>query len=389
MSRILLMQGNQACAEGAIAAGVKFFGGYPITPSTEIAEHMATALPKVGGAFIQMEDEIASMASIIGASLTGKKVLTATSGPGFSLKQELLGYATIAELPLVIVNVQRVGPSTGQPTSPAQGDVMQSRWGTHGDHPAIVLCPSSVPECFDLMIKAYDLSEKYRIPVIFLMDEIVGHMREKIELPDSYDEIIKTERKAPSVSPKEYKAYRPGADLVPEFAPFGAGYRYHVTGLVHDETGFPCGSSEATEKCLNRLHQKIERNLSDITLTDSYKLEDADVAIIAYGGTARSAYAAVDEAREQGLKVGLFRPKTIWPLAQKEIQSLGKKVKHVIVAEMNYGQYVLEVERILGGIVPVTRHLKYDNTAITPQELFKTIRSLKIFNKRELYALCK
>lgn len=377
MPKTYLMQGNQAVAEGAIAAGVTFFGGYPITPSTEVAESLSRMLPAIGGKFIQMEDEIAGIGVIIGASLTGKKVMTATSGPGFSLKQELLGYACIAEIPLVIVNVQRVGPSTGQPTAPAQGDVMQARWGTHGDHPIIALTPGSVPECFDLTIKAYELSEKYRIPVILLLDEIIGHMREKIELPDSYEAIVKPQRKLPQVPPQEYKAYKPDADLIPPMAPFGTGYRWHVTGLVHDEYGFPNGSPAATQDCLDRLHGKIYNNLKEIVLYENYCMEDAEIAVIAYGGAARTAYAAIDAAREKGIKVGLFRPITIWPFPEKEISELAGKVRNIIVAEMNFGQYVMEVKRAVAGTVPVTLHAKYNSEAITPAELLTTIEGLK------------
>lgn len=375
MGKILLMQGNQACAEGAIAAGVKFFGGYPITPSTEIAEVMARRLPQVGGKFIQMEDEIAGMAVIIGASLTGKKVLTATSGPGFSLKQELIGYAAIAEVPVVIANVQRVGPSTGQPTAPAQGDVMQARWGTHGDHPVIAVSPSSVPECFSLTIKAYEFSEKYRVPVIILLDEIVGHMRERIELPD-YSTITQPERKLPVDKPGEYKPYRPDSDGVPPMAAFGTGYRYHVTGLVHDETGFPNGSAAATKALIKRLHEKLETHLEDIVLCEEYMLDDADVAIVAYGGTARSAYAAIEMARAKGIKVGLFRPITIWPFASKQIAALAKKVRAIVVPELNYGQLVGEVEKAVAGTVPVVAMSKYDSEPISPQELYETIATL-------------
>lgn len=377
MGKVLLMQGNQACAEGAIAAGVTFFGGYPITPSTEIAEILSKRLPEVGGKFIQMEDEIAGMAVVIGASLTGKKTMTATSGPGFSLKQELIGYASITETPVVIVNVQRVGPSTGQPTAAAQGDVMQARWGTHGDHPIIAISPSSVPECFWLTIKAYELSENYRTPVIFLMDEIVGHMRERIELPD-YAEIKQPLRKQPAVPPSEYKAYQADADGVPPMAPFGKGYRYHVTGLVHDESGFPNGSTAATKKLLQRLHEKIEKNSDDITLYEEYRMEDADIAVIAYGGTARSAYAAVDLAREAGIKAGLFRPITIWPFPEKQIAALAKKSKALIVAEMNYGQLVGEVKAAVCGQIPVHLFAKYDSDPISPKELLKAIQAIEI-----------
>ena len=375
MSKMLLLQGNQAVAEGAIAAGVRFFAGYPITPSTEVAEQLAKQLPQVGGKFIQMEDEIGGMGAIIGAALTGKKVMTATSGPGFSLKQELIGYAAIAEIPMVIVNVQRVGPSTGQPTSPAQGDVMQARWGTHGDHEMIALTPTTVPECFSLTVKAYEISEKYRTPVILLMDEVVGHMRERIDLPDFAD-VNKPERKRPSVKPADYKAYKADADLVPPMADFGSGYRWHVTGLVHDETGFPNGTPAATVACLERLHNKIEQHRDDIVMSEEYKLDGADIAIVAYGGTARTAYDVVDRARAAGLKVGLFRPITIWPFADKEIAALAGKAKHIVVAEMNLGQYVREVERAVAGKVPVTFHGKYNNEAITPDELLATVKGL-------------
>lgn len=376
MSRVLLIQGNQAVAEGAIAAGVTFFGGYPITPSTEVAEELARKLPAVGGKFIQMEDEIAGIGVIIGASIAGQKVMTATSGPGFSLKQELIGYACIAEIPMVIVNVQRVGPSTGQPTSPAQGDVMQARWGTHGDHMLIALTPASVPECFDLTIKAYELSEKYRVPVILLLDEVIGHMREKIELPDSYDEIVKPQRKLPQVPPEEFKAYKPDADLVPPMAPFGEGYRWHVTGLIHDEYGFPNGSPAATKASVDRLHNKIQNNLDEIVLFENYLTEDADTVVIAYGGTARSAYAAVDAAREQGIKAGLFRPITMWPFPAKQVAAIAESAKNIVVAEMNAGQYVIEVERAVAGKVPVTLHAKYDGEAISPNDLLATIAGL-------------
>lgn len=376
MGKVLLMQGNQACAEGALAAGVTFFGGYPITPSTEIAEILAKRLPEIGGKFIQMEDEIAGMAVVIGASLTGKKSMTATSGPGFSLKQELIGYAVITETPVVIVNVQRVGPSTGQPTAAAQGDVMQARWGTHGDHPMIALSPSSVPECFWLTIKAYELSEKFRTPVIFLMDEIVGHMRERIELPDFAD-IKQPMRKQPSVPASEFKAFQPDADGVPPMASFGQGYHHHVTGLVHDETGFPNGSSAATKKLLHRLHEKVNNHLDEITLFEEYRLEDAEIAIVAYGGTARSAYAAIDMAREAGIKVGMFRPITIWPFPEKQIAGLSNKVKHVIVAEMNYGQLVGEVKAAVAGKIPVQLFAKYDSDPISPKELLQAIEAIK------------
>jgi 2-oxoglutarate ferredoxin oxidoreductase subunit alpha len=375
VGKVLLLQGNQACAEGAIAAGVTFFAGYPITPSTEIAEIMSKRLPEVGGKFIQMEDEIAGIGAIIGASLTGKKVLTATSGPGFSLKQEFIGYATIAEVPIVIANVQRVGPSTGQPTSPAQGDMMQARWGTHGDHPVIALTPASVPECFTLTIKAYELSEKYRMPVLLMLDEIIGHMRERIEVPD-YDTIAKPVRKRPRVAPGEFKAYQPDSDGVPPMADFGTGYRQHVTGLVHDETGFPNGSPAATEALLKRLHDKVERDIDNITMYEEYNLDDAEIAIVTYGGTARSAYAAIDMAREQGIKVGMFRLISVWPFPEKEIAKLAERVKVIVVPELNYGQMVGEVKKAVEGKVPVKPLSKYDSEPISPKELLAFVKNL-------------
>lgn len=374
MSKVLLLQGNQAVVEGAIAAGVKFFAGYPITPSTEVAESLAEKLPKNGGKFIQMEDEIASMGAVIGASLTGKKVMTATSGPGFSLKQELIGYACAAEIPLVIVNVQRVGPSTGQPTSPSQGDVMQARWGTHGDHWLIALTPASVPECFELTLRAYALSEKYRVPVILLMDEVIGHMREKIELPDDYGDFPQAERKQPDCAPEDFKAYATDESLVPAMPAFGSGYRWHVTGLVHDETGFPKGTPAATLAAANRQRAKLENNLDDIVQVENYRMEDAEFAVVAFGGAARTAYETVDMARAEGLKVGLVRPVTIWPFAEAQMKELAGRVKGILVHELNCGQYVHEVERAVNGKVPVSLYAKYDNEPATPAQLLEEVK---------------
>lgn len=374
MSKVLLLQGNQAVVEGAIAAGVKFFAGYPITPSTEVAESLAEKLPKNGGKFIQMEDEIASMGAVIGASLTGKKVMTATSGPGFSLKQELIGYACAAEIPLVIVNVQRVGPSTGQPTSPSQGDVMQARWGTHGDHWLIAITPASVPECFELTLRAYALSEKYRVPVILLMDEVIGHMREKIELPDDYSDFPQAERKQPDCAPEDFKAYAADESLVPAMPAFGSGYRWHVTGLVHDETGFPKGTPAATLAAANRQRAKLENNLDDIVQVENYRMEDANFAVVAFGGAARTAYETVDMARAEGLKVGLVRPVTIWPFAEAQMKELAGRVKGILVHELNCGQYVHEVERAVNGKVPVSLYAKYDNEPATPAQLLEEVK---------------
>ncbi|MCQ2381402.1 MAG: 2-oxoacid:acceptor oxidoreductase subunit alpha [Acidaminococcaceae bacterium] len=374
MSRVLLLQGNQAVVEGAIAAGCRFFAGYPITPSTEIAEELAKQLPLVGGKFIQMEDEIASIGAVIGASLTGKKVMTATSGPGFSLKQELFGYACAAEIPLVLVNVQRVGPSTGQPTSPSQGDVMQARWGTHGDHWMIALSPSSVPECFDLTRRAYEFSERYRVPVILLMDEVVGHMREKVVLSDDYENLPQPMRKQPTCKPEDFLPYDGGEDGVPAMPPFGLGFRWHVTGLIHDETGFPNGSPEATVKAMDRMYHKLADHYDDIVRVEEFKMEGAEFAVVAFGGAARTAWDAVTMARAEGLKVGLVRPSTMCPFGERHVEKLATEVKGILVHELNCGQYVGEVERAVKGKVPVFSYGKYDNEPATPAELLAEIK---------------
>lgn len=369
MKKARLMQGNEAVAEGALAAGVRFFGGYPITPSTEIAEGMAKLLPTVGGKFIQMEDEIASMGVVLGASLAGKKSLTASSGPGISLKQELIGYAAAAEIPVVIVNVQRVGPSTGQPTAPSQGDVMQARWGTHGDHPMIALSPWSVREAFDLTVKCVNYSERFRTPVILLMDEIVGHLREKVELPEE-NEIEVYPRRKPGCSRAEgYEPYRPDKDLVPNTANFGEGYHIHVSGLIHDETGFPVGSPKVTEEAIRRLHQKIEIAENEIIHVEASFMDDAEYAVVAFGGTARTAYEAVKNARAKGQKVGLLRLITVWPFADKAIHALAAKVKGILVAELNYGQIVGEVARAAAGQCPVELCAKYNMQIFEPEEI--------------------
>ena len=371
----VLMQGNEAIAEGAVAAGVTFFAGYPITPSTEIAEQMAKILPAVGGTFIQMEDEIAAMGAILGASLAGAKVMDATSGPGFSLKQELIGYAACAEIPCVIANVQRVGPSTGQPTAPSQGDVMQVRWGTHGDHPIIALSPWSVSEAFSTTVMAVNYAERFRSPVVLLTDEIVGHLRERVEIT-AKDELDIYPRRLPTKTRAEgYQPFAVGEDLVPHVANFGDGYRIHVTGLLHDETGFPAGSPKVTDELISRLHEKIDRVGEEIIHTEEYFMEDADFAVISYGGTARTAYEAVREARAAGIKVGMLRLITIWPFADSIIARLSERVKKIIVAELNYGQLVLEVQRAAGG-VPVVPCLKYNMLAFTPQEILTMIKDL-------------
>ncbi len=369
-----LMQGNEAIAEGALKAGVRFFGGYPITPSTEIAESLAKLLPKVGGTFVQMEDEIASMGVILGASLVGKKVLTASSGPGISLKQELIGYASAAEIPAVIVNVQRVGPSTGQPTAPSQGDVMQARWGTHGDHSIIVLSPWSVREAFDIAVKAVNYAERFRTPVILLTDEIVGHLRENVELPA---EVEVYPRRAPKCSRAEgYEPYAPDDDLVPNVANFGEGYHIHVTGLIHDDTGFPSGSPKVTREAIKRMHDKISRAADEIIEVHQEFMADAEFAVVSFGGTARTAYEAVLNARKRGIKVGFVRLVTIFPFADKIIRELSKNLRGLCVAELNFGQIVNEVERAVAGQCPVKLCAKYDMTIFEPEEIEASIDEL-------------
>jgi 2-oxoglutarate ferredoxin oxidoreductase subunit alpha len=370
--KVKLLQGNEACVEGALYAGMKFYSGYPITPSTEIAEDSSLKLPKVGGKFIQMEDEIAGIAAAIGASLTGVKSMTATSGPGLSLKLENIGYAAIAEIPLVIVNVQRGGPSTGLPTSPAQGDIMQAKWGSHGDYPMIALSPQSVKETFELTVRAFNLAEKYRTPVMILTDEVVGHMREKIEMPEPGDlEVF--DRIVPEAG-SDYKAYRVDeGDIVPKMAPFGTGFRYHVTGLFHDETGFPSNSSENAKFMLDRMMAKVNDNLDDIVTYDSLMLEDAEFVIVSYGSTARTCRASVKKLREQGIKAGLFRPITIWPSPEEQLKEIGKNVDKILVAEMNLGQYVHEVERIVKSDAEVYHIGRANGEVLTPDEIVSKV----------------
>jgi 2-oxoglutarate ferredoxin oxidoreductase subunit alpha len=374
-----LMQGNEAIAEGALVAGVRFFAGYPITPSTEIAEILAKKLPALGGRFIQMEDEIGSMAAVAGASLAGLKSLTATSGPGFALKQENIGFASITEIPCVVVNVQRFGPSTGIPTAPAQGDVMQARWGVSGDHPVIALCPASVQEAYLLTIKAFNFSEKFRTPVIFLTDEVIGHLRERVTLP-APGSIPVVNRKKPPAGLDTYYPYRSDRDGIPPMANFGEGYRYHVTGLVHDEDGFPSTKPEVAAGLMHRLHNKITDHLDEITLSDSLMTEDAEIIVIAYGAVSRSARRAVKEARAQGIKAGLFRPVTIWPFPEKEVRALAGRAGALLVPEMNLGQLKGEVERAAGSAAKVTGLNLVNGELISPGEILSQIKRLKMVN---------
>ena len=343
---IKLMQGNEAIALGAIAAGCRFYAGYPITPSTEVAEVLARELPRVGGKFIQMEDEIASMAAIIGASVGGLKSMTATSGPGFSLMQENIGYAAMTEIPCVVVNVQRLGPSTGQPTAASQGDIMQARWGTHGDHPIIALAPVSVRQSFDLTVKAFELSEKFRTPVLMMTDEIIGHMREPVDLPDfSSIQPINYRITTPGT---EYIAFRNQPGDVPPMANFGTGNRYHITGLFHDEKGFSTQRLDEIDPWLERVNGKLEKHIDEIALVEEDCQEGAKVALLSYGCSARSARHAMKIARAKGVKVDMLTLITIWPFPEKQVEALGERVDRIIVPEMNLGQLALEVERMVG-----------------------------------------
>jgi 2-oxoglutarate ferredoxin oxidoreductase subunit alpha len=366
MSTAKLVQGNEACVKGALAVGCRFYGGYPITPSSEIAEHMVRAMPEVGGVFIQMEDEIASLASVIGASLGGSKAMTATSGPGFSLMQEHIGFATMAEVPCVVVNVMRGGPSTGMPTSPSQGDVMQARWGTHGDHSAIVLAPSSVGEVFDLTVKAFNLAERFRTPVILLYDEIIGHTRESVVLPDS---VTVVDRVRPDPETKDFWPKKAAPDGVPEMADFGDGHRFHVTGLAHDTRGFPTDDSSVAEALITRLHDKIEAHTDEIIEVETHMMDDAEIAIFAYGIVGRSAREAVDRARADGIKAGLIRPLTLWPFPSAQVAEAARQVDTIVVAEMNLGQLIGEVERAARGRAEIVGHLRADGEPITPTAL--------------------
>ncbi len=372
--RLRLMQGNEACALAAAMAGVRFFAGYPITPSTEIAEQMSEMLPKLGGKFIQMEDEIASMAAIVGASLAGKKSMTATSGPGFSLKQENIGFAAFTEIPCVIVNVQRTGPSTGLPTNTAQGDMMQAKFGSHGDIPAVALYPSTVPEIFDMTIKAINISETLRQPVILLLDEIIGHMREKIQVPtqEQVDAMVEN-RPKPAKGLDKYQPYDSSMGDVPPLAAFGEGYRFHVTGLYHDASGFPTSKPAEVENKIKRIHRKVESARKDITFLRYDQMDDAEYAIISCGSTARSARRAVTLAREKGIKVGSLQLKTIWPFPSEEVGEVCGRVKKVIVPEMNMGQLVLEVERAAMGRCKVVRYNRVDGDPLTPEEILDTL----------------
>jgi 2-oxoglutarate ferredoxin oxidoreductase subunit alpha len=348
LTGVHFIDGDHACCEGALAAGARFSSGYPITPSTEVVERFASRIPTVGGTFIQMEDELAASICLQGAVWGGAKAFTVTSGPGFSLMMEHIGYAAMTETPCVFVDVQRGGPSTGLPTLPAQADMMQARWGSHGDYGIIALSPNSPQECFDLTIKAFNLSERFRVPVMFMMDEVVGHMTEKVVIPPA-DEIEIQPRLHTTKSADEYRPYEPNHEGVPEMAHAGEGYRFHVTGLTHDERGYPAMTPPVQDKLVRRLKSKIDDNIDKITMMETDGLDDADVVVVSYGITSRVAQRAIDEARKRGLKVGKMRLITVWPFPEKQITELAQHVKAFVVPEMNLGQIKYEVERAAAG----------------------------------------
>jgi 2-oxoglutarate ferredoxin oxidoreductase subunit alpha len=365
--------GDVACAEGALAAGCRFFAGYPITPATEIAEHMSKRLPGVGGLFIQMEDEISAMAAIIGASCAGVKSMTATSGPGFSLMMENIGLGIAMETPCVLVNVQRAGPSTGLPTLGAQGDMMQARWGSHGHYEIIALAPSSPQEIFYQTITAFNLSETYRVPVLVMADEIVGHLSERVIIPEP-SKIKLQSRPRPKGRKDRFKPFQPGPNGVAPMAHAGEGYMVHFTGLTHDERGYPVMTVEAQAEMMERITGKIRRNLDKIIQVDKYRLEDADIALVSYGISSRSSQAAVDEAREQGIKAGLLRLLTVWPFPEDMIRELAQRVKCLITVELNLGQIHLEVQRCSQGKAPALLIGHAGGSAITPEEILARIK---------------
>jgi len=367
------LDGDFAIAEGALAAGCRFFAGYPITPSTETAERFAERIPFVGGVFVQMEDEIASVTALIGASWAGKKPMTVTSGPGFSLMMENIGLAAMMEAPIVIANVQRGGPSTGLPTLTGQGDMMQVRWGSHGDYKIIALCPDSPQECFNLTVHAFNLSELYRVPVFIMTDECVGHMHEKVVIPPA-DQIEVIDRKWYEGPKDKYLPYKPDKDLVPFMVKAGDGYRFHTTGLTHDERGYPVINAEAQDWNVRHINDKITKNADKIIKFEEDQVDGADVVVVSYGITSRVAYRSVQLARQAGIKVGILRLIVVWPFPEKRIQELAKKVKAFVVPEINLGQIVYEVERAACGQAPAYTASHAGGWVHDPEDILKVIK---------------
>lgn len=376
MSEYRIMTGNEACTYGALAAGMRFFAGYPITPATEIAELSSELLPKCGGRYMQMEDELGSMAAVLGASFAGVKAMTATSGPGFSLMQENISYGMMAEVPCVVIDVMRQGPCQGVATVPAQGDFMQARWGTHGDHPVIALVPNSVSEAYTEVIRAFNLAETYRTPVFVLSDATLAHMSEKVRVPDA-SEITVVDRKKPEGDPRDYLPYNNESSAVTPMAPFGSGYHWFVSGIIHDDTGFPTsGDPGIISGSIKHLLGKIRDNEEDIQSWEEYRTEDAELLLLSAGLVSHSAKSAVDAARERGIKAGLFRPITLWPFPEKRFGELAARAKTIMTCEMNAGQLAEVAAKFIGGgqkLYTVTQH---DGTIIRADKVLAAIKEV-------------
>ena len=371
------LDGDHACCEGALAAGARFSAGYPITPSTEIVERFATRIPTVGGTFIQMEDELAASIAIQGAVWGGAKAFTVTSGPGFSLMMEHIGLAAMTETPCVFVDVQRGGPSTGLPTLPAQADMMQVRWGSHGDYEIIALCPNSPQECFDLTVKAFNLAEQYRCPVFVMLDEVVGHMTEKVVIPPA-EQIDVTPRRYTTVPPEQFKAYEPGQDLVPDIPRVGEGYNIHVTGLTHDERGYPNTKPAVQERLIRRLRSKIIESADNIVLYEEEGIDGSVCVVVSYGITSRVAQRAIEMARDQGISVGKFRLITAWPFPERKMKEIAARTHSIVVAEINLGQMVREVERVTAGEVPVRFVGHAGGSVHDPEDILQAILEMTL-----------
>ncbi len=367
------LDGNHACAEGGIAAGCKFFGGYPITPSTEIAERVSRRFPLIGGVFVQMEDELASMAAILGASSGGVKSMSCTSGPGFSLMMENFGLGIMMEIPCVLVNVQRGGPSTGLPTLPGQADMMQARWGSHGDYEVIALAPDSPQESFELTIHAFNLSEKYRMPVLIMSDECVGHMTEKVIIPPA-EEIELIERRYTKKKPGEAWPYQENGDDIAPMLPVGEGYKFHITGLTHDQKGYPVINAETHEKNVRHLIDKVNKHTEDIIWLEEEDVDGAEVVILAYGISSRVVRPAIARARKEGIKVGLVKMVTVWPFPEMRVRELASQVKSLIMVEMNYGQVYLDMERCTAEKCRTYLVGHAGGTVHNPDDIYKTIK---------------
>jgi len=376
-NNIKFVQGNEACVEGAIYAGIDFFAGYPITPSTEIAEHLSRRLPENGGKFIQMEDEIASMCAIIGASLTGKKVMTATSGPGFSLKQEAIGYACMTEIPCVIANVQRGGPSTGNPTHVSQGDINQARWGTHGDHSIVALTASNHQDVFSMTVHAFNMAETYRTPVVLLFDEAVGHMREKLVIPEKGELEIVDRLRTSLGKGVDYHPYLPREDGRLPMSDFGGEHRYNVTGLFHDMWGFPSNNPKTVNGLLRHLVDKIENNINSITRYKEHFMEGAEYILVSYGSSARSAIHLAKERRTRGEKIGVLELQSIWPFPTELVREKCEGAKAVLVVEMNMGQVMAQVKAAVRKPNRVFLANRIDGQLITPADIKRLLRVIQ------------